>query len=107
MKKKKVLFVINTLGHAGAEVALLELLGRLEGTNLELSVYVLTDQGELADDLPPGVKLLNQRYCRSSVLSGEEKGAEQLLYKNVRPEKPALSDPKRRENDRQEKTAGG
>ncbi len=71
MKKKKVLFVINTLGHAGAEVALLELLGRLEGTNLELSVYVLTDQGELADDLPPGVKLLNQRYCRSSVLSGE------------------------------------
>lgn len=50
--KKKILFVINTLGGAGAEMALLELLEKLEKENektkdvqYEISLYVLMGQG--------------------------------------------------------------
>lgn len=68
---KKVLFVINTLGHAGAEVAMLELLRRMQGMKSEISLYVLTEQGELRSRLPEGVKLLNKTYCDTSVLSKE------------------------------------
>ena len=44
---KKVLFVINTLGGAGAEKALLELLKKFTPDQYETSLYVLMDQGEL------------------------------------------------------------
>lgn len=64
---KKVLFVINTLGRAGAEMALLELLRQLSGHNVEISLYVLTGQGEMLDQLPAGVKLLNKKYFNCSV----------------------------------------
>lgn len=71
---KKVLFVINTLGHAGAEVAMLELLRRMQSMELDISVYVLTEQGELRSRLPEGVRLLNKKYCDTSVLSKEGRG---------------------------------
>lgn len=51
--KRKILFVINTLGRAGAETALLELLRRLDPQMYEISLFVLTGQGELVSDLPP------------------------------------------------------
>ena len=38
---KKVLFVINTLGGAGAERALLELLKRFSPQQYEIDLYVL------------------------------------------------------------------
>ena len=44
---KKILFVINTLGRAGAETALLELLRRLDAEEYEISLYVLLGQGEM------------------------------------------------------------
>lgn len=65
----KILFVINTLGHAGAEVALIELLDSLAGTKNELSLYVMLGQGELVSQLPKSVRLLNTRYLDCSVLS--------------------------------------
>ena len=71
--KKKILFVINTLGHAGAEVALLELLKALDKTKYEISLFVLLGQGELISRVPDDVKLLNNRYKELSVLSGEGK----------------------------------
>ncbi|MDE6014183.1 MAG: glycosyltransferase [Acetatifactor sp.] len=71
--RKKLLFVINTLGHAGAETALLELLRRLSPEEYEIYLYVLMGQGEMARELPAYVKLLNTRYDDSSVLSGEGK----------------------------------
>lgn len=40
MRKKKILFVINTLGRAGAEVALLSLFQRLIRTNMNY-LYML------------------------------------------------------------------
>lgn len=70
---KKVLFVINTLGGAGAEKALLELLKRFPKEQYEISLYVLLDQGELILQVPSHVKVLNREYSDASVLSREGK----------------------------------
>lgn len=59
MKKKKVLFVINTLGRAGAEVALLSLFSALDPNKYDISLYVIMAQGEMADELPSYVHLRN------------------------------------------------
>ena len=72
---KRILFVINTMGRAGAEAALVEFLRRLaprtEEGEYEIYLYVLMAQGEMIDLLPPYVKLLNTRFSAGSVLSGE------------------------------------
>lgn len=70
---KKVLFVINTLGGAGAEKALLELLKKFPEEQYEVSLYVLLDQGELIHQIPKHVKILNTEYSDASVLSKEGK----------------------------------
>lgn len=67
--KKKILFVINTLGRAGAEVAMLELMRQLPKEEYELSLYVILGQGELIRELPEHVKVLNHTYRDTSVLS--------------------------------------
>ena len=66
---KKILFVVNTLGRAGAENALLELLRTLDGPEYELYLYVILSQGEMIGQLPPHVKLLNQSFSSRSVLT--------------------------------------
>ncbi len=72
---KKVLFVINTMSRAGAEMALLELLRNLNSREeLELSLFVLTGQGELLKEVPDGVKILNREYNTCSVHTSEGKG---------------------------------
>ena len=64
---KKILFVINTMGRAGAEMALLELLRCLvKDDGLELSLFVLTGQGEMISQVPEEVKLLNKNFSISS-----------------------------------------
>ncbi len=68
---KEVLFVINTLGRAGAETALLELLNRMNPKEYHISLYVLMNQGEMVQELPQYVKLLNRHYAAVSVLSSE------------------------------------
>jgi len=78
--KKKILFVINTLGHAGAEVAMLELLGNLDAKKYDISLYVLLGQGELITRIPNHVKLLNKKYDGASVLS---KRGKRSLQKSV------------------------
>ena len=45
---KKILFVINTMGYGGAERALLNLISALEKEQYEISVFVLTGQGIVA-----------------------------------------------------------
>ena len=70
---KKVLFVINTLGCAGAEKALLELLKRFLPEQYEVSLYVLLGQGELIHEIPEYVRVLNKDYSDTSVLSEEGK----------------------------------
>ena len=68
---KKLLFVINTLGRAGAEMALLELLRQLDPERYDVSLFVLAGQGELASELPTYVRLLNTDYDSTPVLSRE------------------------------------
>ena len=67
---KRILFVSNTLGRAGAENALLELLKRLDSREYQVSLYVLLGQGELVGRLPSSVRLRNRRFDRRSVLTG-------------------------------------
>ena len=57
---KKVLFVINTLGGAGAERALLELLKRFTPDQYEVDLYILLEQGELIGQVPEYVNILNR-----------------------------------------------
>ncbi len=74
-KVYKILFVINTLGQAGAETALLSLLqtlAREKGeARYEIFLYVLTGQGEMASRLPENVRLLNKGYREESVLTAK------------------------------------
>lgn len=69
--KKKILFVINTMGQGGAETALLELLRRLDAEEYDIALLVLLGQGELIDRLPSYVRLLNKEYDSTSVLTAE------------------------------------
>ncbi len=66
---KRILFVINTLGRAGAEMALLELLKKFSGEEYSVDLYVLMGQGDLVDRLPPYVTLLNRKFSKESVFS--------------------------------------
>jgi len=68
---KKLLFVINTLGQAGAETALLNLLKKIDPERYEISLYVLMGQGEMVSEVPQYVRLLNNSFCESPVLSSE------------------------------------
>ena len=67
---KSILFVMNTLGLAGAETALIELLNKLEDS-YEVDIYVLMGQGELAAKLPAKVHLLNKNFNTCSVHSAK------------------------------------
>ena len=71
--KKKILFVINTLGRAGAETAMLALMNKLNPQKYDISLYVMLNQGELVHELPSYVRLLNKSFCDVSVLSKEGK----------------------------------
>jgi len=68
--KKKILFTINTMGQAGAEMALVELLKRLDSMgNFQLFLYSIIPCGELFDRLPANVRILNNRINKSSMFS--------------------------------------
>lgn len=77
---KRILFVINTLGCGGAERAMLDLFDALDPEKYEISLFVLTGQGELSHELPKRVRLLNQNYKDVSVLT---KAGRKLLIKSV------------------------
>jgi glycosyltransferase involved in cell wall biosynthesis len=68
--KKKLLFIINTMGRAGAEMALIELLKKLDSMGVyELSLYTVIPCGELFDRVPEHIQILNKHYNKGSVLS--------------------------------------
>ena len=77
---KKLLFVINTLGYGGAERAMLNLFDILDPEKYEISLFVLTGQGELSHELPEYVHLLNQNYKDVSVHTKEGR---KLLMRSV------------------------
>ena len=67
--KKKVLFVINTLGIAGAERTLIALLNEFDKEKYEVSLKSIIPRGECFSEVPKGVKILNKTYSSKSVLS--------------------------------------
>ena len=78
--RKKILFVINTMGRAGAELSFLNLLRKLEGERYDLSLYVLMGQGEMIEEVPSYVRILNKGFRAESVLS---KDGRKALMKTV------------------------
>jgi len=67
---KKLLFVINTMGRAGAEKALVELLRKLSSMEkYELFLYSIIPCGELFKSVPEKVQILNKRTYECSVTS--------------------------------------
>ncbi len=65
---KKILFVINTMGMGGGERGILELFDQIDLEKYEVSLFVLTGQGELIGQIPDKVHLLNRIYFPISVL---------------------------------------
>ncbi len=68
--KKKLLFIINTMGQAGAETALVQLLKRLDSMGeYELFLYAVIPCGELFGRVPKKVHILNRHVSRATLLS--------------------------------------
>ena len=78
---KKILFVINTLGRAGAETALIELLNHLDVDEYEISLYVLLGQGEMISKVPQKIHVKNKKICTDSVLSSA--GRQKMLLTSL------------------------
>lgn len=68
-KLKSILFVINTLGIGGAEKALINLFKYMDTNRYEISLYVLTGQGELFNQIPAEINILNKKFFPISVYS--------------------------------------
>lgn len=77
---KKILFVINTLGRAGAEMAMIEMMKNFDQFNYEIYLFVLLSQGELIDRIPKHVKILNKKYDKTPINS---RLGNKVLVKNV------------------------
>lgn len=73
--KKKILFVINTMGRAGAEKCLLSMLEYMDREKYDISLFSVINRGELFNLVPDGVKILNENPCTKSVLDKEAKKA--------------------------------
>lgn len=73
--KKKVLFVINTMGRAGAERCLLHLLKAWEDEAYEISLFSILGRGELFREVPPYVRILNESLELSTVHDREARKA--------------------------------
>jgi len=71
---KNILFVINTLGQAGAETAMLELFRNMDPKEYKISLYVLMGQGEMISSVPEHVSVLNKTFDERPVLSQAGKG---------------------------------
>lgn len=68
--KKKLLFIINTMGRAGAETALVTLLKKLDSMGeFDISLYTIIPRGELFASVPKNIHILNHRVSCGSVLS--------------------------------------
>lgn len=68
--KKRVLFIINTMGRAGAETALINLMKKLVSMGeYDVSLFAIIPRGELFARVPQGVHVLNRKVSCGSVLS--------------------------------------
>lgn len=78
--RKKVLFVINTMGRAGAERCLLHLLKAWKEEEFEISLFSVIGRGELFLEVPSHVRILNESPCTDSVFDSK---ARKSFMKNI------------------------
>lgn len=78
--RKKVLFVINTMGRAGAERCLLHLLKAWEDEEDEIALFSVFDRGELFQEIPSFVRGLNQSPKISTVF---DRNARKAFMKDI------------------------
>ncbi|MBD5106234.1 MAG: glycosyltransferase [Lachnospiraceae bacterium] len=71
--KKKVLFVINTMGRAGAEKCLLSMMKYMDTEKYDISLFSIINRGEMFSYVPEGVRVLNEAPCKESVLDRTSK----------------------------------
>lgn len=81
-KRKKILFIINTMGRGGAEFSLIQFMRKFDPERYDLHLYVMLGQGELIKYVPDNVVLLNSSYDPTDVLS--EKGKRVLHRRTLR-----------------------
>jgi glycosyltransferase involved in cell wall biosynthesis len=81
-EKKKVLFVINTLGQGGAESAFVQFIKKFDPELYEMHLYVIMGQGNLIRNVPTYVRLLNRNYDPSDLLSA--RGKRRLALRTLR-----------------------
>ena len=65
---KKILFVINTMGRAGAEKSLVALLKTIDYTKYSVSLLSVINRGELFSAVPPEVRIINKNPDTRPVL---------------------------------------
>ena len=75
---KSILFVINTLGQGGAEMALISLLEQFDPKEYEIDLYVMVGQGNLIHRIPDYVHILNRRFDDKDVL--DQVGKRHLMW---------------------------
>lgn len=66
---KTILFVMNTMGRAGAERALIALMNTLPQEEYDISLLSLVNRGEMFQEVPEHVHILNKHPKARSVLS--------------------------------------
>ena len=66
--KKKVLFVNNTMGRAGAERTLLALLEMFDKEKYDVHFLAIIPRGEFFSLFPDGVKILNKKYSSKVIM---------------------------------------
>lgn len=77
---KSILFVINTLGTAGAEKALIEFLNKFDSEEYKIDLEVILNQGELVEKIPSHVNLINKHFD-STEINGKK--SKLHLFKNT------------------------
>lgn len=77
---KNILFVINTMGQAGAEKAMVEFMKVLDPNLFQIDLYVMIPRGEMFQQVPAHVKVLNQQIDTGTLLGKEGKA---FLMKTV------------------------
>lgn len=81
--KKRILFVINTMGRAGAEKCLMSMLKYMDKEKYDISLFSVINRGEMFDYVPEGVRILNENPCTESVLDKRaKKELAKIILKN-------------------------
>lgn len=81
--KKRLLFVINTMGQAGAERAMIELMKAMDRKRFEIYLFVLLNRGELYKEVPAFVHILNKSPDSGSVLANAKPVLVKLVVKKM------------------------